>query len=49
MNCSFCLEKAPLHARYVENQWTLACMLCDVRDDEREPALDVRVAFIVNK
>jgi hypothetical protein len=36
MNCWICKEVVPLHAKYLEIAWVLACKLCDFRDDEQD-------------
>jgi hypothetical protein len=34
MNCQLCLDDAPLHAKYSEGGWMLACRVCDFRDED---------------
>jgi hypothetical protein len=45
MNCYLCQEDVPLHAKYVEGAWTLACRPCDVQEDDQNEILEDQPSY----
>ena len=42
MKCFLCQADVPVHAKYLEGAWILACTLCDFRVDDQGEVLDVQ-------